>query len=139
MTIQLTLEEYSKQKSADYVFNTMVGDTEEFNIFLLHLTTPEKIMNIKFKHKVTGCMVIKKNLFNFKLNIDALEEFKENNLFFETKNSIYLRWLSEKSHGVSDSAGYIHFLFTTFDYVIEVIANYEPQISITDSSKKQKE
>jgi len=48
--------------------------------------------------------------------------------FFKVTNSNYLKWLSEKSCGVSNIYDFIHFVIVDTDKIIEVIYLCDPEV-----------
>lgn len=67
------------------------------------------------------------------LTIDTLAEiygtdFYEKWAFFKVENSEYLKWMSEQSYGISEERDFTHFCFLAVDSIVDVIANYEPEV-----------
>ncbi len=54
--------------------------------------------------------------------------------FFKIENSKYLKWLSEQSCGITDSLNLVHFCIYSTEEMFEVIANYEPNISLIENN-----
>lgn len=52
--------------------------------------------------------------------------------FFKVTNSEYIKYLSEESYGWSDVFGFIHFSFIAADSIVDVIDNYEPEVTIVN-------
>lgn len=52
--------------------------------------------------------------------------------FFKILNSDYLKWLSEKSFGISDSLHFKHLVFFGLDSMLDVITCYEPKIELIE-------
>jgi hypothetical protein len=65
-------------------------------------------------------------------------DFYKNFSLFKITNSQYLAWLSEKSCTLSDRCDFIHFCILGGDEVIDIVANYEPKVTIMDYDSKEK-
>lgn len=72
--------------------------------------------------------------FYFKLFGDLSDKygsgFYKDWSFFKVENSEYLEWLSTKSRGWSDEFSFTHFCILGGDEVVDIVTNYEPQITI---------
>ncbi len=51
---------------------------------------------------------------------------------FKVTNSEYLAWISDKACGLSDGMNFIHFCIIGTDEIIDIVANYEPIVTIMD-------
>ncbi|TGK14280.1 hypothetical protein [Leptospira kmetyi] len=52
--------------------------------------------------------------------------------FFQVENSKFLNWLIEESYGFIDAPEIKHFSFLASNSILDVVANYEPEIIIHD-------
>lgn len=52
--------------------------------------------------------------------------------FFKIENSEYLKWLSEKSCGISDYQHLIHFCILAADSIVDIAVDYEPTITFLE-------
>jgi hypothetical protein len=69
------------------------------------------------------------------LTIDFLAErygakFFHDCAFFKIQDSKYLQWISQQSYGISEKLNFTHFCIIAIDSIIDVIANYEPTVTI---------
>ncbi len=62
--------------------------------------------------------------------------FYANFSLFKVTNSEYLAWISEKSCAWSDQFEFTHFCILGGDEVIDVLARYEPTVTIMDYEPK---
>ena len=74
--------------------------------------------------------------FNLKI-LDNASQKDDTNLYgnyslFKVKNSEYLAWISDKSCTLSDNMNFIHFCILGGDEYIDIIAGYEPKVTIID-------
>jgi len=58
-------------------------------------------------------------------------------IFFKIENSEYLKWLSEKSHGISDDYQLMHFCILALDSIIDIACTSYPVISVEKISPDQ--
>ena len=58
------------------------------------------------------------------------DDFYKNWSFFKVQNSEYLQWLSNKSHGWSDSFSFTHFCILGGDEIVDIVTNYEPEVKV---------
>lgn len=64
------------------------------------------------------------------LSLSYGDEFYINWSFFKIERSAYLCWLKLQSCYISDDLNLEHYVIMTLDDVIDVVANYQPQINI---------
>lgn len=66
------------------------------------------------------------------------DDFYQNWSFFKIINSNYLQWLSKKSGTWANEFSFMHFCILGGDEVIDVLARYEPKVTIMDYEPKEK-
>lgn len=99
------------------------------------LFVPHKYDKVKmiFKQGVYS-YTIADELLRYTL-IDSLTEqygsaFYGDWTFFKIHDSPYLKRLSEQSYGRSDTRELMHFSIIAVDFIMDIISNYEPEVSI---------
>jgi len=122
-----------KNLHAKYIIES-TEDTIEDGLSII-LFVPRKYDKVKlsFKDGVYSHTVADE-LLRFNL-IDTLseqygDEFYGDWTFFKIDNSPYLKNLSEQSYGVSDTRDLMHFSIIAVDFIMDIISNYEPEVSI---------
>jgi hypothetical protein len=116
--------------SKEYYIELITDDLNIFCINMLEVKNPKNGIKVIFKDSVEAYRSTDES-FRSKLFFD-LDKICENDVdswtFFKVINSEYLKWLSSQSYGWIDSFNCIHFLFITYDFVLDVVANCEPEI-----------
>jgi len=93
------------------------------------------IQNTTPLHKVTLVLTPCKEVWGKSSVINKIDErygteFYAEWTFFKVTNSEYIQWLSEQSYGIAESESLIHFSILAGDSIVDVIAAYEPKITI---------
>ena len=63
--------------------------------------------------------------------------FYGNWTLFKIYDSPYLKQLSEQSYGISDTRDLMHFSILSVDLVVDIISNYDPEVSIIPYDPKE--
>ncbi len=133
-------EKWSQWKPLDnladrYYIESISVSIDGFKILLVDAQKESKKVSVLFPHSVHA---FRNTDETFRLlTIGYLDEnyapkFYGDWTFFKVENSEYLKWLSEQSHGISDSYKVIHFSIITDDEILDLAASYEPTVTFVD-------
>lgn len=107
---------------------------DKFNMILFDSDTKKKVL-ISFPHGIDAYRSTDESftlaIINYLGKTYGIE-FYGDWTFFEVKNSEYLKWLSEKSYGISEDYGLRHFCILGVDSVIDMACTYEPTVTFID-------
>ncbi len=114
-----------------YYIESVSESLEGFSLVLFQPKNEQEKVVIKFANSVDSFRRTTET-FTY-LTIDTLDDaygsdFYGRWTFFKIKNSEYLQWLSRQSYKISEERNFTHFCFLAVDSVVDVIANYEPEV-----------
>lgn len=122
--------------SKKYYIQSIVDDVNNgFQLLLTDENNEAKNLLISFPHSVNAFRQTNET-FTL-LTIDYLNktyssDFYSQWTFFKIENSKYLGWIAEQSFNIGESPYYnfTHFCIITSDVILDIIATYEPTITI---------
>ena len=114
----------------NYRFDNISDNENGFKLVISQLNSEKKLeitfVNSIWAYKRTS-ESFRQNLFNI-LSEKYGDDFYTEWSFFKVTESDYLQWLSVESNTVTDQLKLSHFVIMTIDDVIDIAANYEPEI-----------
>lgn len=117
--------------AANYYVESISESLDGFFLILFNSENRQDKVMVKFTRSVDSFRRTTET-FTY-LTIDSLDDryganFYVNWAFFKIKNSQYLKWMNEQSYGISEERNFMHFCFLAVDSIVDVIANYEPEV-----------
>lgn len=115
-----------------YYVETIIDNSDGFKIVLSSAKDFERKIQIHFKDSVKA---YRRTNETFSLQtVHFLDENYEEDFygkwsFFKVANSEYLEWLNKQSFGISETFNFTHFCILGSDDMIDIAANYEPEVS----------
>jgi hypothetical protein len=114
-----------------YYIVSVINIEEELSVILAAENNKNKVQ-VLFKRAASYLLVdegLRIRLIGL-LDIQYGTTFYGDWTFFKVTNSLYLKWLSEESYGISDSPKLIHFSLIASDSIIDIISHEEPLVTI---------
>ena len=130
--------EPTSRLSAKYYVESIVDIDEGFKIILYDCKHSEKKTMILFPDSVDAYRRTDESF-----TLSTLHSLKENYginffgdwSFFKIENSEYLDWIKKQSFSISESLNFQHFCILASDFMIDIITNYEPEVSHIEPNK----
>ena len=118
-----------------YDIDSIIDDIESFRMLLATGDESKKKVRVIFEESVDAY-----RRSDEALRVDLIGDLRQQYggnfygkwTFFKVENSTYLRWISEQSCTIADSLPYMHFAFIAGNFVVDVIAFYEPKVEFLD-------
>jgi hypothetical protein len=125
-----------KGLSANYYVDSISDNMKGFKIVLSEAKNENKKIHIIFKDAVYAYRSTEEGfrldmLYYLKAQYGA--KFYSEWSFFKITDSAYLKWLSEQSYGITDRLNFTHFCIFTMNFVLDIIAAYEPIVKIIEN------
>ena len=121
--------------ASKYYLKSLSDEIEGFRIMLVPLKSELQSIEIFFKDGVYAYSKTDESFrvkLPYELNQEYGLEFYKNWTFFKVTNSQYLKWLSEQSYEWSHAYDMIHFSLLTSNNSIDIVADYEPIVTIIE-------
>jgi hypothetical protein len=119
--------------AAKYYVDSISDTIEGFTILLLDANNKNKRLQILFEDSIYAYRSTDET-FRHSLIVDLSDrygaDFYGKWTFFKVTNSLYIKWLSEQSCGISDTRNLIHFSLIAADSIVDVIDVAEPTITL---------
>ena len=114
--------------SCNYYIESITDNLNGFEIIMIEEQDSNTKLKIKFEASVdafrdTDESFRSKLLLYLNTNYSDISKW----CFFKVENSEYINWLSEQSLGIIDSLKCTHFVFITYNSVLDVATTYEPK------------
>jgi hypothetical protein len=121
--------------SSKYYIDSVIDMIDSFKIILSNAKSEKEKIEIIFFEGVDAYTRVEES-FRVKV-IHELDkkygtEFYGDWTFFKVNNSEYIKWLSDQSYEWSDTRQFTHFCLVTADAILDVIADYEPTVTLID-------
>jgi hypothetical protein len=115
--------------SQSYYIDSISNNEEGFKIVLSESNNKEKKLLVIFENSVDCYRSTNESYTGIiirELNEKYGKDFYVDWTFFKIIDSEHLKWLSEKSGGLSNTCPLQHLVFFSVDELLEVICTYEP-------------
>lgn len=125
--------EVGSDLSAKYYIESISDSIDGFRILLSDANDESKKVEVLFEDSIHAYRSTDESFRQSTINnLDEQygTEFFRDNTFFKVTNSEYIHWLSLQSYGIAESESIFHFSFLAVDSVVDVVAAYEPNVSI---------
>lgn len=125
-----------KGLSANYYVDSISDNMKGFKIVLSEAKNEENKVHIIFKDSIYAYRSTEEGfrlemLYSLKAKYGA--KFYSEWSFFKINDSIYLKWLSEQSYGITDRLNPIHFCIFTMNFILDIVATYEPKVELIEN------
>jgi len=131
MSEKLIRWEPVKELKGIYYLDSTADTASSFELVFSDAIDENKQLQVKFSSRVKGFRSTyetfrERSLLDFYKKYD--KSVYQDWTFFKLANSEYLAWLSDQSQGESEKWNLTHYLFTTMEFILDIVHNEEPVV-----------